>query len=439
MSSFESALGHFQTCLFQRRKLLGSHVDVANTLYEMATIFNGQERKELAVECMLELDSIWKTKLRNSKKFTSVLLLSANLWKSLQCYQPAENNYEQALQHAISIHGQQHETVASILLSLGDLLQEIDQNHQALFCFDESIKVRTALYGPDSLGVAQVEYNKGVALLFHGDFAEASISLERALTIQQENLGCMDETVGDTLNAIGVLQLRMGYFMSDKAMAPLTKALQIRRTVGKTSKVVSTLQNIASVYRKRKQQDSWIETHTEMLIVRQEEFGFNSSKTSEAWISLGNAQISAGRLEEATISYSEALKIQTLIHGLSHRSVAQILFKMGSLNTRQSKFTVAKQLFKEYMRIRADEEDDPDEEMAQALTLMGDLQMETGEKSKAQINWSSALDIYHQLGYPGDHPKLSKLISSEQAAGLLFGFPRRWSRGEFSLRSFISR
>ena len=53
--------------------------------------------------------------------------------------------------------------------------------------------------------------------------------------------------------------------------------------------------------------------------------------------------------------------------------MAQVLFKIGSLNSRQNKFTNAKQLFEEYMRIRAEEEDDPDKKMAQALTLMGDL------------------------------------------------------------------
>lgn len=437
MSNYDDALVHFQTCLLQRRKLLGSHVDVAYTLYEMASIYSRQGRTELAVECMIESDAIWKAKLRNNEKLTSVLLLSAKLWKTLQCYPPAEENFEQALQHAISVYGQKHEMVASILLSLGELLQEISQIQQALFCFDESIQVRTALYGPDSPSVAQVEYSKGVALLFHGDFTEASYCLNRALAIRQKELGPMDGTVGDTLNTIGFLQLRMGNIWNDEALDPLTKALDIRRAVGNTCKVVSTLQNIASVYKKRKQHDSWIDTHAEILITRQEEFGFNHAKVADAWISLGNTQMSAGRLQGATASYEEALRIQTLLNGYNHKSVAQILFKLGSLNTRQNNFTDAKQLFEEYMRIRAEEEDDPDEEMAQALTLMGDLQKETGEKSKAQINWTSALEIYQQLGYPDNHPKLSKLRARQKTTGgHIFGLTKRSSNA--SLLGFFT-
>ena len=266
MSNYEDALIHFQTCLLQRRKLLGSHVGVAYTLYEMASVYSCQDRTEPAVQCMIEADAIWKTKLRNNEKLLSVLLLSAKFWKSLQCYQPAEENFEQALQRAISIYGQQHEMVASILLSLGELLQEINQIQRALFCFDESIQVRTALYGPDSPSVAQVEYSKGVALLFHGDFSEASNCLNRALAIRQKKLSPFDETVGDTLNTIGFLQLRMENIWNDEALDPLKKALEIRRSVGNICKVVSTLQNIASVYKKRKQHDSWIATHAEILI-----------------------------------------------------------------------------------------------------------------------------------------------------------------------------
>ena len=115
--------------------------------------------------------------------------------------------------------------------------------------------------------------------------------------------------------------------------------------------------------------------------------------------------------------------------------MAQVLFKIGSLNSRQNNYTDAKQLFEEYTRIRAEEEDDPDEEMAQALTLMGDLQKETGEKSKAQINWMSALEIYQQLGYPDNHPKLSKLRARQKTVP--FGYASQKSVSDFSVLSFF--
>ena len=193
--------------------------------------------------------------------------------QSLQCYQAAEENFEQALEQAITIYGQKHELVARILLNLGELLHEINQMQQALFCFDESIQVRTALYGPDSPSVAQAEYSKGVALLFHGNFEDATTCLNRALAIRREHFGPTDVDVGDILNTMGFLQLRMGNIFGEEVLDPLKEALEIRRAIGNKSKVVSTLQNIASVYKKRKDYDSCLATHEEILTVRQEEFG----------------------------------------------------------------------------------------------------------------------------------------------------------------------
>jgi len=422
----DSALDHYKLCLEKRRQLLGSHVDVASVLYEIAQVYNCLSNAPLAAEYLQESMEMWKSKLDRVEKLASVCQLGGKMWKVLRRHSAAQQNFEQALELYITIHGQHHETVATTLLDLGELLQEINQLQQALFCFDECMLIRTDLFGQDDPSVAEVLYSKGVAMLFHKNFEAANDCLSRSLAIREQKLGPKDGAVGDTLNTIGFLQLRMGNIQGDDALNFLNQALEIRKAVGNKSKVVSTLQNIASVYKKRKQYDLCTEVYSDILAVRQEEFGKNDERVADAWINLGNVQTNANRIVEATVSYEEALRIRTLAHSYNHKSVAQVLFKIGSLNSRLNRYAVAKQLFEEYIRIRAEEVDDPDEEMAQALTLMGDLQKETGEKSKAQINWMSAIEIYTQLGYPEDHPKVSKLKSRQSTIPTgLFGTNRK--------------
>jgi tetratricopeptide (TPR) repeat protein len=432
ISDYASALSNFQKCLLRRRRLLGDHVDVANTLYEIATVHYNTDNTDLAIDCLTESDRIWKVKLTSSEKLSTVLLPSANLWKSLQAYEAAEKNFEQALECAIDLHGKDHELVASIFLRFGEFLHEINQIQQATFCFDEAIRVRTLIFGENSPNVAQVEYSKGVALLFHGDFVDASSCLNRALTIRQETLGHQHAEVGDTLNTIGFLHLRMGNFSGDEALDPLMRSLEIRRAIGNKSKIVTTLQNMASVYKRRKEFDSYLEMHVEILTVRQAQFGCNDARVADAWVQVGNILVSLGRLEEATVSYEEALRVQTHLHGPNHTSVARILFKFGSLYSKQNKFTEAKDMLEEYTRIRATEVDDPDGEMAKALTMLGDLQKEAGEKSKAQINWTSAMNIYQQLNYPEDHPKLFKLRERQKTISFV---DSSWNSIDLSWRS----
>jgi tetratricopeptide (TPR) repeat protein len=368
---------------------------------------------------LTESDRIWKAKLTTSEKLSTVLLLSANLWKSLQAYEEAEKNFEQALECTIILYGKDHELIASILLRFGEFLQEISQVPQAIFCFDEAIRVRTLVFGAESPNVAQVEYSKGVALIFRGDFKDAFSCLDRALRIRRNVLGPLDGTVGDTLNTIGFLHLRMGHFAGDEALGPLEKALEIRRVVGDKSKIVSTLQNMASVYKRRKSFDHYLEIHREILAVRQDEFGPYHGKVADSWVRVGNILVSLDRPDEATAAYEEALRVQKYLNGPNHTFVARLLFKIGSLYSKQHQYTEAKDMLEEYTRIRAAEVDDPDEEMAKALTELGDLQKKTGEKSKAQINWTSAMDIYHQLNYPSDHSNVLKLRERQKSISFI--------------------
>ena len=436
-----TALRHFQVCLFQRKQLLGVHVDVADVLLNMASMYTKEYSFEAAANCLEDSDRIWKSKLGHSEKLLSVLMISGKRWKCIHRFKEAESNFEQALEMAITMYGQKHELVADILLDLGELLQEIEQTQQAFFCFDESIEIRSSLFGIDSPSVAKAVYSKGVAHIFQGQFEEAADCLDRALTIRREKIGPKDSVVGDTLNTIGFLQLKMDNIEGQDALDPLMEALVIRRAIGNKGKVVSTLQNILSLYKKRKDYESCIEVNSDILVVRQEDFGPTHEQVAEAWINLGNVQASAGKFITARASYEESLRIRTLNHGYQHRLVAQVLFKLGSLSARESNFDDAKKFFEAYMMIRAEEESDPDEEMAQALTLMGDLQKETGEKSKAQINWTSAIEIYQQLGYEDDHKKLMRLHERQRSLGHmigLFGFGRKESYGRKE-RSVASR
>ena len=142
LGDLEAALHQFQICLLKRRKLLGLHVDVANVLLEMSSLFTKVDDFESVERCLEESDNIWKAKLvGNNEKLTSVLLVSGKRWKSMQYYKEAEANFEQALEMAITMHGQKHELVAEILLDLGELLQEISQIQQV------SIKEQIHLHG----------------------------------------------------------------------------------------------------------------------------------------------------------------------------------------------------------------------------------------------------------------------------------------------------
>ena len=272
--SNKKALQQLQWSLDMRKQLLGIHIEVANVLFEMAAIFQRENMVLPASMCLEESDSIWQAKSAECKeKLVSVCHKSGKLWKSLLRYGEAEGNFEKALEVAISLHGQKHITVAQILLDLGELLHETHRYEQAIFCFDECLGTHLSLFGTDDIKVASILYRKGVAMMFENSADEALTCFERALEIRQIKLGHDDHDVADTLNTIGFCYLRMGNIMGDSALVPLTKALDIRRSLDNKGKIISTLQNLASLHKKRKEFDLCIEMHSEILALCQEEFG----------------------------------------------------------------------------------------------------------------------------------------------------------------------
>ncbi len=130
-----TALDHYKLCLEKRRQLLGSHVDVASVLYEIAQVYSSLSNAQLAAEYLHESMEMWKLKLDRVEKLASVCQLGGRMWKVLRKHSEAQKNFEQSLELYITIYGQHHETVASTLLDLGELLQEVNQLQQVNFHF----------------------------------------------------------------------------------------------------------------------------------------------------------------------------------------------------------------------------------------------------------------------------------------------------------------
>ncbi len=61
-------------------------------------------------------------------------------------------------------------------------------------------------------------------------------------------------------------------------------------------------------------------------------------RVADAWVRIGNILASlVGRLDEAAVAYEEARRVQKHLNGPKHTSVTQILFKIGSLYSKQHK------------------------------------------------------------------------------------------------------
>ena len=67
-------------------------------------------------------------------------------------------DHEEALKIRKSIHGQQHEAVATVLQELGDLMDDLGEYESAMSFYIDALEIRRNRLGPDDIAVAETLY-----------------------------------------------------------------------------------------------------------------------------------------------------------------------------------------------------------------------------------------------------------------------------------------
>lgn len=314
-----------------------------------------------------------------------------------------------------SLFGTESSPVIQTMLRIGNLQLCKGEVKKALDCFSEILDIGYASDSVNAVEVANALYGRGCAQLCGFHLADAMKSFNQSLNWKLAALGENDPGLACIFYQMAHVHLEQS--QPEEAITCFEEysrlqKLEPQRNLHDNAEICYAEGIVAKL---KGRQDLALSFYNQALAMFETLFdGGDHEKIASLHFDIGCAHAALEQPDAALGHFHTCLLQRKKLLG-GHvddcygAAVAQCLFKLGSLSSRQKKYDDAKQIFEEYIRIRAEGEGDPDEEMAQALTMMGDLQKETGEKSKAQINWMSATEIYQQLGYPDNHPKLSKL------------------------------
>ena len=67
-------------------------------------------------------------------------------------------DFQEALKIRKSIHGQQHEAVATVLQELGDLMDDLGEYESAMSFYIDALEIRRSRLGLDDIAVAETLY-----------------------------------------------------------------------------------------------------------------------------------------------------------------------------------------------------------------------------------------------------------------------------------------
>lgn len=226
-----------------------------------------------------------------------------------------------------------------------------------------------------------------------GEVPEAIALADRALLLQEGALGPTHPSVAETLNALGVALSRAGRYA--EAVPIYERALAIDETTfGRAHPTVGmALGNLGLAYARCGRFDDGVAALDRALVIDIEVWGPDDSETATALGNLGHVQLVRGNLADARRALERSIAIRERSQGAAHPFVARTLSNLGWVALAEGKMDEARASFERALAIleRANGASHPD--VAAQLAGLGASLIAT-DPARARTLFERALGIY---------------------------------------------
>ena len=156
----------------------------------------------------------------------------SNLERSLRIVSPLPDNAENLV------------TKANLYWGLGMGYKSLLQDERAIQAFNESLKFKEKLVGPDDSSLVGLLSQIGDLYSLQGRQIDAIPLFERALAISEKKFGAESAEAANSLALLGNTKAQIGQF--EPALAYLKRSLQIREKIFPPSKPGARVRNVQS-------------------------------------------------------------------------------------------------------------------------------------------------------------------------------------------------
>ncbi|MEZ4455438.1 MAG: tetratricopeptide repeat protein [Gemmatimonadales bacterium] len=275
------------------------HADVIFGMTSLARVFELQGRYGEAIAMLEDVARRLEGNEGARAELAQALYGLANNHFYAGHYQTADSLNRIVLPMSRAIYGDRHPNVASDLINLGAVQQELGNYQEAERFQREALEIVRAWYGPDHPETAASLTMVGRALWYQGRSDEAVGMLREALAVQERVYGPVHPRIASTLNEIaGIAYQRDRY---DEAEAAYRRIIDIYRAVypGGHYYIGIALANLAGVYQGRRQHRQAEALYREALAIYEKTLDAGNVNIGIGHIKLGRSLLRQGRFGEA--------------------------------------------------------------------------------------------------------------------------------------------
>ncbi|MEM7583359.1 MAG: serine/threonine-protein kinase [Acidobacteriota bacterium] len=429
LGEYARAEPHLEQALALRRRELGLHSDVADSLRGLGILRFKQGRHEEAEELLREALDIQARLPREPA--AEIASNTNNLGLVLQArgdYAEAEMLLRQALEKRREIFGGVHADVATSLNNLGVFLRQHGSFDEAEVQFREALEIRRQLLGPKHLRIATTLNNLGVLLKNRQRFEAGETVLREALAMQRDLLGDRHQDIAATLSNLASLRYSRGELAEAADLYRQTLAMQ-RELLGRDHPdTTSTLGNLSVVLHRKGDLEAAESLLRESLEIERQRLGEDHLRVATSRANLARVLRSRGQLETAAVHLQKAISVRQQTLGDQHPSTITAVLSLGALLTEQGELSKAETLLSESMSTLETSRGSP-AAIAGARRLLGACLSAQQRYAEAEPLLLASWEYIQQRGT--ESPRYREVRQ------LLFTLYRSWGRPE-AAQAFVS-
>ena len=249
--------------------------------------------------------------------------------------------YKQALEDAQIRYGQEHPSVATFHLHIGNAYMKSEHYNEALARYTSALSICKSIYGTNHPDVATCYNNTAVIYNRQGRYDEALSQYYSALGILKSAYGELHPDVGKSYCNIGVVYDNQGCY--EKALQQYITALEILKSAyGEHHPDVATCYlNIGNTYNRLGRHDEALSQFSTALTIFLSAYGEHHPDVATCYAGKGVAYESKGRYDEALLQYVSALTIYKSVYGEHHPNIANCYSRTAFLYGCQGRYDEA--------------------------------------------------------------------------------------------------
>ncbi|MHB2019371.1 MAG: tetratricopeptide repeat protein, partial [Candidatus Xenobia bacterium] len=227
------------------------------------------------------------------------------------------------------------EETANTLVTLAELFRIQGLIHRAAEAYRRAVAIRAELFGPQSMGVAEILDSLAAVTEEQGRSGETEGLLLRSLHIYEESYGADDTRLCPVLGSLAAFYGRMGRFADAQKNLTRAVAIEERRWGPQHLEVALRLDDLARLYTAKGRILDAVPLWQRCLAIYEGSVGDDDWLVAATCRSLGEAFEALGDEAEAERCYRRALQVGKRPMGAESTPIAEICERLAALYVRK--------------------------------------------------------------------------------------------------------